>query len=68
MSKELPAVRVKVAFGFYRVGNVFRPPAMLRGMLLRRGVVELVDGPFPPIRDVAPVERAPTKPRRAKVA
>ena len=60
MSKELPEVRVKVAFGFYKVGACFRPPAMLRGMLLNRGVIEMVDA------DPLPVK--PTKARRVKVA
>lgn len=60
MSKELPAVRVKVAFGFYPVGAVFRPPAMLRGMLMQRGVIELVDEAPAPVKQ--------TKARRVKVA
>ena len=34
--EELPEVRVKIAFGRYRVGDIFRPYASERSALLMR--------------------------------
>jgi hypothetical protein len=43
-------IRIKLAFGNYRVGDVIEPPAMLRNNLILRGFAEVVKD--------APVETA----------
>jgi len=59
MKVEMPRYRVKVAFRFYRVGDVIQPPAMLRNDLLRRGWVEPVvdEGPVPEVEPEKPKRR-----------
>lgn len=59
--KKMPAVRVRIAYGPYRVGQILYPTGLLRDQLLGRGLVELVN-------EASPTVVEPPKPRRRRTA
>lgn len=53
---QKPCYRFKIAWGPYSKGQIFRPDAQYRSVLLQRGIIEPVDSP----REVPALLTSPT--------
>lgn len=50
----LKPVKVRIAFGSYKVGDIINPTALYRDSLMARGLVEKIEEPAQPVVDESP--------------